>query len=217
MPELNGPFFLYAGFVLLYILFLFWYGGRGEPMSDAEVEQRLAAIQAASSGQPQGGDQKPGEVIEELRRLAASDDGNEFYMLNLINFRAKALYPEGSGYGDNPKAADARYTKAFLPYLFKYGGVPLFAGNVTGRFIDKQGDMQWQRTALVRYRSRRDLLKMAEDIAPLDVIIHKWASIEKTQVFPVTPLLNLFSIRILVAALLTGLAVTLRLVLFRAS
>ena len=217
MFSMSGPFFLYGGFILLYILFLAWYGGRGKPMNSAEIAQRLAAIQAVSGGKPQGGDQKPGEVIEELRQLAASDDGNEFYMLNLINFRAKALYPEGSGYGDNPKAADARYTKAFLPYLFKYGGLPLFAGNVSGRFIDEQGDIHWQRTALVRYRSRRDLLKMAEDIAPLDVIIHKWASIEKTQVFPVTPLLNLFSVRILVAALLAGLAVTLRWVFFHAS
>jgi hypothetical protein len=186
-------------------------------MSAAEVEHRLTAIQASTGGQPQGVDQKPGEIIEELRQLAASDDGNEFYMLNLINFRAKALYPAGAGYDDNAKAADARYNNALIPYLFKHGGVPLFVGNVKGRFIDKQGDVHWQRTALVRYRSRRDLLKMAADIAPLDVAIHKWAAIEKTQVFPVTPMLNLFSVRSLVAALLAGLAVTLRLVLFRAS
>lgn len=216
MPTLNGPFFLYAGFVLLYILFLVWYGGRGEPMSAAEVEQRLTAIQTSTGGQPQSVEQKPGEIIEELRQLAASDDGNEFYMLNLINFRAQALYPAGAGYSADALAADARYNKALMPYLFKYGGVPLFVGNVTGRFIDKQGDIHWQRTALVRYRSRRDLLRMAADIAPLGVAIHKWAAIEKTQVFPVSPILNLFAVRGLVGVLLAAVAIALRWLLFRA-
>lgn len=215
MPALTGPFFLYAGFVLLYMIFLLWYGGRGQPMSAAEVDQRLAAIHASIDGQPQGVDQKPGELLEELRQLAASDDGNEFYMFNLINYRAKALYPAGSGYDDNAMAADARYNKALIPFLLKHGGVPLFVGDPMGRFIDKQGDTHWQRTAIVRYRSRRDLLKMAADVAPLDVAIHKWASIEKTQVFPVASRFNLFAVRGLVGALLAGLALALRLLLFR--
>jgi hypothetical protein len=142
-------------------------------MSAAEVEQRLTAIHDSIGGQPQGVDQQPGELLEELRQLAASDDGNEVYMVNLINYRAKALYPTGSNYNDNAMAADTRYNKALIPFLLKHGGEPLFVGDPMGRFIDKAGDTHWQRTAIVRYRSRRDLLKMAADVAPQGVAIHK--------------------------------------------
>jgi hypothetical protein len=113
------------------------------------VEQRLTAIHDSIGGQPQGVDQQPGELLEELRQLAASDDGNEVYMVNLINYRAKALYPTGSNYNDNAMAADARYNKALIPFLLKNGGVPLFVGDPMGRFIDKAGDTHWQRARAV--------------------------------------------------------------------
>jgi hypothetical protein len=54
----------------------------------------------------------------------------------------------------------------------------------------------------VRYRSRRDLLQMAAELAMKDADVHKWASIEKTYVFPVKPLFGIPAIRLLVAVIL---------------
>lgn len=198
----SGPRLLVVVLLAIYLCFFIWYGGRGTPMSADEIDQRLKEIKFLAEKQPKVVDQDSGEFHAELTRLVANDDGKEFLMLNLINFRAKALYPPGLNYGDSALDADARYGSALVPYLLKYGGLPVFIGTPQGRFIHKNGDTEWQRVILVRYRSRRDLLKMAADVAPLDVVIHKWASIEKTQVFPVSTNFSLIMVRGLVAAIL---------------
>jgi hypothetical protein len=46
------------------------------------------------------------------------------------------------------------------------------------------------------------MLKMAVEIAGLGFDIHKWASLEKTQVFPVKPVVSLFFVRGTIAVLL---------------
>jgi len=214
MPTLTASFGLVPVLALFYVAFLFWYGGRGQAMTVEEVNRRLGEISATTGGKSQAVDQAPGEILAELKQLATSDDGNEFFMVNLIKYRQKALYPPGSNYDDNVLAADARYNRALVPYLLKYGGVPVFVGSSQGRFIDKSGDMEWDRVAVVRYRSRRDLFKMAHDIAPLGVAIHKWASIERTQVFPAAPILGLFAVRTLVAAFLAVIGAVMHFLFF---
>ena len=215
MPALTASYGLVVVLALLYVTFLFWYGGRGEPMTAEEVNRRLDAISASTNGKSQAVDQASGEILAELKQLASSDDGNEFFMVNLIKYRQRSLYPPGSNYDENALAADARYNRALVPYLIKYGGVPVFVGSSQGRFIDKGGDMEWDRVAVVRYRSRRDLLNMALDIAPLGVAVHKWASIEKTQVFPVAPIISLFTVRALVAAVLAVIGAVIHFLFFR--
>lgn len=215
MKAQHATRWVWAAPATLYLLFLWWYGGRGEPMGKAEVEQRLAAISASASPGSRNTDPASGNIIEELRRLAENDDGNEFLMLNLIRFRPRALYPAGSGQGDDALAADARYSAALAPHLIRHGGIPVFLGTPQGRFIDVAGDPQWQRIAIVRYRSRRDMFNMVADIAPLDVAIHKWASIEKTQVFPVGSDFSLIVVRASVALLLLALALPLHWLLRR--
>ena len=177
--------------------FLVWYGGRGKPLSDAEVDALLAEIQKRAGKQGQADGESP--ILQQFRELAKSDDGREYYMVNLLKFRKKALYPEGSSFGDDPMAANDRYNRAIIPLLLKHGGHPVFAGKVQGRFIHPGGADDWDQVAMVRYRSRRDMLKMAVEIAGKGVDIHKWAALEKTQVFPVKPLVNLIFIRATVA------------------
>ena len=62
--------------------------------------------------------------------------------------------------------------------------------------------------AMVRYRSRRDFLDFALEIERGDIVMHKWAAIASTHVFPVQPLLSLVMVRGLVLVLLAllGLA-----------
>ena len=127
-------------------------------------------------------------------------------MVNLLKFRQKALYPPGSPYGDDPKAANDRYNQAIIPLLLKYGGHPVFLGQVQGRFIHPTGADDWDQVGIVRYRSRRDMLKMAIEIAGKGVDLHKWAALERTQVFPVKPLVNLAFIQGIVALLLLAAA-----------
>jgi hypothetical protein len=186
-------------FVLLYLAFLFWYGGKGKPLNTVEVEDLLTEIKKRA-GKQDSEEESP--ILQQFRDLTQNDDGREYYMVNLLKFRKKALYPEGSPFGDDPLAANDRYNRAIIPLLLKYGGHPVFLGQVLGRFLHPEHADDWDQVGMVRYRSRRDMLKMAVEIAGLGFDIHKWASLEKTQVFPVKPIVSLFFVRGIVAVIL---------------
>ncbi len=173
----------------LYIAFLLWYGGRGKPLSEAELlqfERELGAL---------GSDAQGHSASELVRLLAARDDGREFIMHNLVRYRAKALYPSGHSYGDSARAADKRYGRAALWPMLRHGSVPVFLAKCSGRFIDGDDAPPWDYVAMVRYRSRRDFLRFAVAIESRDIAIHKWAAIEQTYITPLKPLASLFFVR----------------------
>lgn len=211
-PMLTGPRILLVSLILLYAGFLSWYGGSGKPLTPDDAQAYFQEIEARSAG-GQGIDRE--EFFAELRDLLAEDDGREFYMLNLIRFRERALYPPDAPYGDDALAADARYNRAIVPLLLKRAGHPVFLGTPQGRFIRSEGDIEWHRVAMVRYRSRRDFMDMIVELASKDIGIHKWASIEKTVVFPVASPFNLIFSRGLVAVLFIVIGVLLHVLLRR--
>jgi len=136
----------------------------------------------------------------------ASDDGREFVMHNCVRYRAKALYPPGHHYSDDPREADKRYGKAIIPHLLRRACLPVFIARRSGRFIDCPGVPDWHYVAMVRYRSQRDFFNFALAISDSGVDVHKWAAIEQTVVFPVKPLVSFIMVRMAVAGLLAVLA-----------
>jgi len=191
---------LIACFVILYGAFLIWYGGRGKPLSQTEVDTFLVEVCKRAGKEEKT--ETDTQLLQELCELAKNDDGREYYMVNLLKFRKKALYPEGSPFGDDPMAANNRYNLFIMPQLLKYGGHPVFASKVMGRFIHPENADDWDQVAMVRYRSRRDMLKMVAGAAGSGEGIHKWAALEKTQVFPVKTFMNLIFVRATVAVIL---------------
>jgi hypothetical protein len=184
--------------LLLYGLFLYWYGGNGKPMTTDEVEDLLLQISQAQTDQSE---------MHNLRALVSSDDGKEFVMHNLVRYRARALYPEGQQYGDDPRAADRRYGKAILKPLLRYGNLLVFIGKRDGTFIDPNAQKPWTYVAMVRYRSRRDFLRFVLASSKQDIFVHKWAAIEETHIFPVKPMVSLIMLRYVVGSALTLLGV----------
>ena len=195
----------------IYVVFLVWYGGRGKPMDTQEAEELLAQMRRRA-GRDDPSDGPEPTLVAQFRELARSDDGREFWMVNLLAFRERAGYPPelAAGWGDDPMAANSRYNRAIIPHLLRHGGHPVFATRVTGRFINDADAPIWDQVAVVRYRSRRDMLRMAVDLAGTGEDVHKWAALERTQVFPVRPYLSLASTRGAVAAVLiiVGLVLT---------
>ena len=177
----------------VYGLFLVWYGGRGQPLSPAEIDQFMKELGAHTTDEA---------VLQELQTLIAGDDGKEFVMQNLVRYRPKALYPPGYDYGDDPRAADRRYGKAVIGPLLRHGSLILFVAKRSGTFIEPEGADAWHYVAMVRYRSRRDFLRFALATQRDDIFVHKWAALEKTHVFPVKPLVSLVFVRATVAGLL---------------
>lgn len=183
------------GLVVLYAVFLFWYGGRTRPLSADEVRAFLDNMRR------EGLDRDDPELFRSLETLLGEDDGREFLMLNLIRYREKAAYPPAMGLGDSAVAADRRYGRAFLPWLLRYGNVPVLVARRSGSFIEPENAERWQMTALVRYRSRRDLIRSASAVAGREVMVHKWAAVETTHVFPIRPMLSFIAVRTVVGVL----------------
>lgn len=191
----------------LYMLFLLWYGGNGKPLRPDEIEAFFDAIGKLPLTESDK------EMIPEIRRLLAKDDGKEFVMQNLVRYRPKALYPAGYSYNDDPRAADQRYGKAILGPLLRQGSLPVFIARRCGSFIEPEGADVWHYVAMVRYRSRRDFLRFALAIQSKGIVVHKWAALEKTHVFPVKPLVSLIFVRGVVAGLLAWFGAALFLLL----
>ena len=173
----------------LYGAFLFWYGGRGRPLTSDEIETRMRQL-AELNLDPHGQ-----ALLQDVRDLLSQDDGREFVMQNLVRYRPKALYPPGHDFGDDPRAADRRYGRAILWPLLRRACVLVFVARRSGRFIDPPGAEPWHYVAMVRYRSRRDFLDFALEIERDDIVMHKWAAIGTTHVFPVQPLVSLVLVR----------------------
>ena len=193
--------------IALYALFLAWYGGRGKALTRDETERFLAELGARAN------DDASRAALDAVRALVERDDGREFVMQNLVRHRAKAAYPPGSGFGDDPREADRRYGRLILWPLLRNGSHPVFIARRAGRFIEPDGCDDWHYVAMVRYRSRRDFLRFALAIERDDIVVHKWAAIEKTHVFPVRPMASLIVVRTGVAALLALAAAALALAL----
>jgi hypothetical protein len=174
---------------IVYALFLFWYGGRGRPLAEKEIGEFLGLMTA------QGIDREDPELFESLKRLLSRDDGREFVMVNLIRYREKAAYPPGSPFGDSAVEADKRYARAFFPYLLRYGNVPIFISSRSGSFIEPRQAEPWQVVAMIRYRSRRDFIRSVSAVVGKNVMVHKWAAIETTHVFPVRPMFSFIAVR----------------------
>lgn len=198
-----SPLLVIISFLALYALFLVWYGGKGKPLTPIEIERFMRELQPAAP------DEQVQTLLAEVRLMVSNDDGEEFVMQNLVRHRAKAQYPPGYPFNDDPRAADQRYAKAILWPLLRHGNVPVFAARRSGRFIDPVGADQWHYVAMVRYRSRRDFLRFCVAIERTGGTVHKWAAIEKTHVFPVKPMLSLIFVRGAVAVFLTLIAVAL--------
>jgi len=196
---------------VLYLVFWLWWGGSGEPLDEQAAAAYLGKLEALGAQS----EHRDSKILSGFRSLVGQDDGNEYYMVNLMKFRDKALYPPGYDYDDDARAAAERYSAFVVPALVKRGSMPILMAEVQGRFLDFDGADEWDQVAIVRYRSRRDMFEFALELGAKDQGVHKWASLEKTHVFPAEPVISLAMVRTLVACLLIGIGLALH-VLFKA-
>ena len=185
---------LYRLFLLsMYFAFLIWYSGSGDKMTPTEIKRGIDTLKAyALENEEVSSFYGTDNTIDSLNTMALTDDGGEFIMVNLIKYRDIAKYPENSKWSNDtdPMIAEQRYFEGLK--MFRKVGHPIFFSKVVSKFIDDSDSGEWDVVILVRYRSMRDLFNMAIDAAVSGNSIHKWASIEKTNVFPVKSQISLF-------------------------
>jgi len=183
----------------LYVAFLLWH----EPW----FSRRLRPGEAVAVLRGRYDDVAPDERAA-FEAFLDRDDGRPFYMVNLLQYRATAAYPDGLLPDGTPAAgmtgreAGQRYTRVVIPELLKRGCYPVFAARKVANFLSAgAGTDFFEEVVVVRYRSRRDLLAMAAGRAFLAGVPHKWASLEKTVAVPCR-LMLLADLRIIIPTVL---------------
>ncbi|GAB5486840.1 MAG: hypothetical protein Pars2KO_04100 [Parasphingorhabdus sp.] len=174
---------------ILYASFWVWYGGNGDPISQAESEVLFQRIEQLHGGSVN--EASEGSAAQNLTAMIPNDDGKEFYAVNLET-RAKGLAA---------KEAELRYGEIVVPLLLERGGHPVFVSERAGLMLGKYGN-QIDRVAVVRYRSLRDLLDMVADERMVEGNKFKSASLAHTEVFITRPTITFVQVRLMIGMFL---------------
>ena len=98
---------------------------------------------------------------EQAMAFFAADDGEAMCMVNLLKFRDKATYADGSEPELSGREAYARYAAGVQACLASVGGKVHFSGAVTGLLLGEVEEL-WDMVAIAEYPSRKAMLAMVQ-------------------------------------------------------
>ena len=190
----------WAILALIYVVFLSWYGGSGDPISGDEIEQYVAIAQSrraeSGGGKLSGRDR---EIAVKLREFMETDDGQEFVMINLNVYRDAPLYEDGREASGSAEEAEQEYARRILPNLLVRATHPILMlePEVSLGGIGEFERQDWSRVNLVRYRSRRDFLDFILKTTWNEDSDHKWAALGRSHSLAATPRASFATMRLL--------------------
>ena len=188
--------------LLAYGAFRLWYDNWSGPLKPAEIDAFLA--------QMAGRFKATGNSPDVLRAFLAADDGREFVMLNLVKAQLDPVEDPQTGQMVQGFELLKRYSKRFMPVLFRNGGHPGIVGRKVGGYVDAwntEADPGWTIFGLMRYRSRRDMMKLVMDPAFMEGHPDKLLGTLATFSFPTQRVVSFYvSPRVTVALVLALLA-----------
>ena len=112
-----------------------------------------------------------------LEALAKLPDDEPVVMLNLLRYRARAEYPEGSAHAPcSGRDAYRRYGEQAFRHVQAVGGNTLWMGEAQSTLIGPTDD-PWDDVLLVQYPSRRAFLQMVTNPAYLASTVHRTAAL----------------------------------------
>ncbi len=187
-----------------YLLFWFWYTNTGGPLTSAEVDAHLAQMKKGDTASQNL------NVVEDFMRR---DTGNQFVMVNLIDLNPTPPNLPATGPDADPMALVDHYMAHMYPTMFLRASHPIFLAPVQASAIDllnAPGASDWTQTALMRYRSRRDIMEIITDPRFSERHDYKLGAMLKTIAVPTEPSFNPGDPR-----LLLGLVAVILMLLFR--
>ncbi|MFM9853738.1 MAG: DUF1330 domain-containing protein [Sphingomonadaceae bacterium] len=107
--------------------------------------------------------------------FGAAEDG-PFVMVNLLKFKEKADYPDGSDADLSGRDAYLRYGAAVGAFVEKVGGRTGYAGPVTGLLLGDVEDL-WDMVALAEYPSVAAMQTMVMDPGYAEISKHRTAGL----------------------------------------
>jgi hypothetical protein len=186
-----SAWWIWGAAVLLYGAFSLWYNNWRGPLTPAEVEKYVQRAAAKA-------DIEPGRLAT-LRKFLESDDGREFFMVNLIAAYQEPVPMPGTGEKKPAREVLKGYTDHFMPALFRRAGHPAFAGPAAAGYLEVWGvepNPGWTFSGVIRYRSRRDMIELATAPEFDPAHVYKIAAMAHTLAFPVTPAITVVGPRV---------------------
>ncbi len=172
---------IWAIAIAAYGLFLLWYNGFGRALTAEEVDAIVAA-------QIQGGASEA--EVARMRDFLSDDDGGDFVMLNVIDLNDPPPIVGDMKPGETAQEAMGRYMAYMTPALTRRACHPVIGGQAAAEALDIwgiEGASKWTMGAMMRYRSKRDLLAIAGNPEFDGAHIYKNAAMKKTIAFPLDP------------------------------
>ena len=174
------PAALYGGFRLVYDN---WRGR----LTPEEIDTMLARAEAQGAGEVTD--------LSIVRKFLQDDDGREFVMVNLVRVPDTMVTDPDTGAQVPAREMMQAYSKAFMPLLIRHGGHPALATRKVGGYVDSWmvgPDPGWSIVGFMRYRSRRDMVKMVLDPAFEAAHKYKLLGVAETFSFPTQPFLRAY-------------------------
>jgi uncharacterized protein (DUF1330 family) len=122
-----------------------------------------------------------------VEALMADDSGDPVVMLNLLKFRATAVYPDGRPTDLTGRQAYDLYAAAMQKVIETNGGRLLFGGDVASLVIGQVGDL-WDTCVLVEYPSAAAFAAIVTSPEVAEIGVHRAAGLEGQLLIRVTQL-----------------------------
>jgi uncharacterized protein (DUF1330 family) len=100
-------------------------------------------------------------------------------MVNMLKFKERAVYPDGSS-DCTGREAYLRYSKVASKKVAEVGGRPFWMGRVHGSVIGPEGE-SWDSVMLVEYPSIQAFQQMVSMPEYLKCAVHRTASLEDSR------------------------------------
>lgn len=114
---------------------------------------------------------------DQVRAFRDRQTGEPIQMLNLLKFRAKAVYEDGRDLDISGRDAYQLYTKAFTEIMMPKGAKVLYVGAVKG-FLIGEGEGAWDAIYVMQYPSTQVMLDMLRNPDYQAAQLHRAAALE---------------------------------------
>lgn len=111
-----------------------------------------------------------------IRRMMEPGPPGPVFMVNLLKFKERAVYEDGRETTLSGRQAYHLYGAAVTELLPKYGGLGVFAGDVTFLALGK-AEVLWDEIAIARYPSRAAMVEMSISKAWREIAVHRNAGL----------------------------------------
>jgi uncharacterized protein (DUF1330 family) len=119
--------------------------------------------------------------------LAGVPEDTPVVMINLLRYRDRAAYPEGTD-AEPCSGRDAyrRYGQVSIGLITTVGGQVIWQGSPKAVLIGAPGE-KWHKALLVRYPSKRAFLEMMSSPDYQAITVHRTAALEDSRLIATVP------------------------------